>query len=350
MVTVTDRSVEFSVDDPEGTLRGVRLYQELFRPRIGPRFDRRGDRWRLSFPRPPADRMEYLLVVTRSDGTRAWVVDGTNPLRVEGVFGPKSVVELPGYAPPAWLDAPTPTSRRLPFDLRLGATPLPVVLWAPGGTDPEAVLPLLLVHDGPEYDTFARLLSFLAWGIARGDIPPLRAALLPPPAGRRDETYSANADYVRRFGELLQTLRWLAPHPADAAVAMGASLGALALLHVHWRLPHTFAGLFLQSGSFFRPRTDPQEQTFAYFDRVAAFVGEVLNTPRSPRTIPIRLTCGSVEENLANNRQVAAALDDLGHPVSLVTNRDGHSYTAWRDTFAPHLATFLAAVLGRVHA
>jgi enterochelin esterase-like enzyme len=42
-------------------------------------------------------------------------------------------------------------------------------------------------------------------------------------------------------------------------VGAGVSLGALAMLHAHYRFPELFAGLFLQSGSFFVPRFDAQE-------------------------------------------------------------------------------------------
>jgi enterochelin esterase family protein len=52
---------------------------------------------------------------------------------------------------------------------------------------------------------------------------------------------------------------------ASVRVGIGASLGALALLHAHLAAPAMFDGLFLQSGSFFRGRTDPQERGLARF-------------------------------------------------------------------------------------
>ena len=63
---------------------------------------------------------------------------------------------------------------------------------------------------------------------------------------------------------------------APRAGADGASLGALAALHVHWLHPAAVGGLFLQSGSFFRQRFDRQESGFERFRRIARFVGEVL--------------------------------------------------------------------------
>ena len=44
-----------------------------------------------------------------------------------------------------------------------------------------------------------------------------------------------------------------------APVGPVASLGGLAMLHAQRRFPDVFAGLFLQSGSFFMPRFDSQE-------------------------------------------------------------------------------------------
>ena len=346
MPAVTEHAVEFVVDDPDGRFRSVLLYQEVQRPRLGPAFHRRGTSWQLSLPRPPTDRLEYLLVREDTSGSQTFALDETNPLAVPGVFGPKSVVEFPGYRPPRFLEGPARASRRITFLLNVGEDVLPVVLWAPGDSDPEAALPLLVVHDGPEYDTYASLGRYLAWAVHGGHLPPLRAALVPPPPGRRDAAYSADETYARGLVRLVDVLRWLAPHPADAVIGMGASLGALALLHATWRSPRSFRGLVLQSGSFFRPRTDSQERGFAHFERISSFVGEVLNADAGVAQTAVLMTCGTVEENLANNRQVAAALEDLGHDVSFATFADAHAYVAWRDTFEDRVGPWLADVLG----
>ena len=67
---------------------------------------------------------------------------------------------------------------------------------------------------------------------------------------------------------------------------MGASLGALAMLHAHRRSPAAFGGLFLQSGSFFRPRFDAHEPGFPRFGRIARFVGARARGRASPRADP----------------------------------------------------------------
>ncbi len=106
-------------------------------------------------------------------------------------------------------------------------------LWSAADTDPAEPLPLLLVHDGPEYAEYCSLLRLLDHLVAFGEVPPFRAALLPPP-GNRNETYSASARYARTLvGEWLPALRPYTGRP----LGLGASLGALAWLHAHWAYP-----------------------------------------------------------------------------------------------------------------
>jgi enterochelin esterase family protein len=53
------------------------------------------------------------------------------------------------------------------------------------------------------------------------------------------------------------------------------------------------------------------------------------------------MTCGLAEENLDNNRLMAATLAGLGHRVTLTEVPDAHTFTGWRDAFDPHLADLL---------
>ena len=72
--------------------------------------------------------------------------------------------------------------------------------WSPGDADDGEPLPLIVAHDGPEYDTQARLTQYLAAGVTSGRLPRLRAALLAPGSPgqiQRDQWYSASASYTR---------------------------------------------------------------------------------------------------------------------------------------------------------
>src|SRR5207244_9697216 len=106
-------------------------------------------------------------------------------------------------------------------------------------------------------------------------------------------------------------------------VGIGASLGALALLHAHRVEPRTFAGLFLQSGSYFRRRTDRQESGFGRFGRIERFVGTVLNGRGELRPVTTTITCALDEENYGNNAAVARALAEQGYPVDFHAARGG---------------------------
>ena len=51
--------------------------------------------------------------------------------------------------------------------------------------------------------------------------------------------------------------------------------------------------------------------------------------------LTVGMSCGALEENAANNRDMAAALRRAGHDVTLREVPDLHNYTAWRDAPRP---------------
>ena len=340
-----DVSVTFVVADPEGTLAGVHLLQEVVTTGQLD-FSRAEAGWRLVRDRPPVHRLEYLLELRYADGGTKVVTDPANPRQVAGAFGPKSVVEFPGYAPPAWLSAPGPpqddTSAELEVPVPDGDAMISVRIWQPAGVGPDTPLPLLVVHDGPEYAALASLTHYLAAGVAGGWLPRLRAALLAP--GPRNNWYSANPRYSRALCRVV--LPSLADRlPTTVRVGMGTSLGALAMLHAHCRYPESFGALFLQSASFFTQVLDSQERRFPYFRRITRFTAQVHDGTLPGRRIPVALTCGTVEENAANNRRMAGTLAVHGYPTDLSEVADAHNYTAWRDALDPYLTRLLQQVL-----
>jgi enterochelin esterase-like enzyme len=210
-------------------------------------------------------------------------------------------------------------------------------IWSPAAADDP--LPLLVAHDGPEYDTLAFLTRYAGAMIAAGTLPPFHVAMLAP--GPRDEWYSASALYARAlYVDVVPALRE-AVAVTSPVVGMGASLGALAMLHGHARRG-VFAGLFLQSGSFFVPRHDAHESRFPRYRRVVRVVRELTRDAGPP--VPATLTCGIAEENLANNRLMARALAAQGFRVALHEVPDMHNFTGWRDALHPHLTRLLARV------
>src|SRR5438876_3207330 len=198
----------------------------------------------------------------------------------------------------------------------------PHTVGRPGAGEPG---PLLVVLDGPDYARRASLLRLLRRLVDEDRVPAHRVALVR--SEDRFETYSASVPYAKA---LTAALDELTGRGRGRRVGLGSSLGGLALLHAHRLEPRAFSGLFLQSGSFFRRRTDPQESPFARFSRVDRFVGTVLNARDGGRPVPTTLTCGLDEENYACNAAVAQALSAQGYAVHFHAARGAHDWSTWR--------------------
>jgi enterochelin esterase-like enzyme len=247
----------------------------------------------------------------------------------------------PSYRPPAWLEYPAVTGTLEELGVRVLGREILVGIWSP--TDGE--LPLLVAHDGPEYDALAALRRYAGAMIERGVLAPFRVALLPP--DDRDEWYSASAVYGRALSSrILPALRGEIA-VAGLPVGMGASLGALAMLQAQRSWPGTLAGLFMQSGSFFVPRFDRHESGFSRYGRITRFVGGVLRARWHAEPVPAIMTCGAKEENVHNNRLMCSSLAAQEYCVSLHEVPDLHNYAGWRDALDPYLTRLLTRLWPR---
>jgi enterochelin esterase family protein len=329
--------VALRIPDPDGRYTAVRLSSDIG----GPAFERDDDAWVLELDLPDVLRLEYKLEVTHRDGGSEWICDPGNPKQAPGAFGEKSVLELPGYSAPAWLEADGVEGRYDEAPVRgrgLGAY-VGVRVWSPADVEPGRPLRMLLANDGPEYDALSQLTRYSAAMIAAGELPPHRVALLAP--GDRNQWYSASAAYARVLAhDIVPTLR-SAFGIVGAPAAMGASLGGLAMLHAPRRFPRAIGALFLQSGSFFIPRYDAHESGFGRYARIIRFVRETLRDGQYAMPVPTTITVGRAEENAHNNREMARALAAQGYDVSLEEVLDLHNYVGWRDAFDPHLTALL---------
>ncbi|MBP6995152.1 MAG: hypothetical protein KBB39_03310 [Phycicoccus sp.] len=338
-----DESVHFRFPADDASVTGVRLEADRAVP--GPRdFRRDDDGWILRVPRPEVQRLEYRLEVARGMSHET-ILDPTNAVMVRAVFGDRSVLELPGYQPPWWISALAGAgrSRELLLPGEHGEQ-LPVTMWSPEHADDDEALPLLLVHDGPEYDQLASITRYSAALIEAGQLPPHRLALAHPVL--RDAWYSGSPRYLRsmaaagldRIGE---------SYPVRGpVVVMGASLGGLTALLLGLAGAPRIGGVFAQSGSFFQPRTDGTESGYRWFDRITELVRQILDARYTDHPLRVGMTCGVLEENAANNRRMATALTKAGHQVTYAEVADLHNYTAWRDALDPHLTQVLRDVWG----
>lgn len=305
-------------------------------------FIREGASWVLDLPRPPLDRLEYRYAVS-SGGAVSLLLDPGNPTTVSTAFGDRSVFEMPGYSAPPWLSAPT-RGGRLETMALAGETDdeVPLTMWCPNGLPDDKAAPLLLVHDGPEYDLLASITTYAGALVEDGRLPVHRVALVHPVV--RDAWYSGSPQYLRTIADA--GLDRIAERYAvrDPVVVMGASLGGLTAVLLGLLGSPRVGGVFSQSGSFFQVRHDGAESDYRYFGRISRLVQSVLDTRHTEHPITVGMTCGGLEENVANNRDMAAALSRAGHDVRYREVADLHNYTAWRDALDPGLTEVLQTV------
>lgn len=335
---VVDGHLVLTVADPHHDLREVELScDDAIATRH--RFRRTRGGWQLRLALPDVARLEYRLVVTDEDGNTDVMVDPANDHSVATAFGQRSVVQLPGYTAPWWLDhEPTPARRSHAKVPSIVGT-IPVTTWHPDVLADTDTAPLLVVHDGPEYDRLADLGRWAGVMVAEGRLPAFRMALLQPL--HRDAWYAADPRWPRAVDQVLGMLS--RSFPSSARAVMGASLGGLAALQVAVARPTTFGAVFTQSGSFFRPDLDPQESAHPRFDEITTWVAEAGSRAREIPRMAVGMTCGRHEENHANNEAMRDVLAAAGHEVTFRSLADLHNYTAWRDGLSPTLADLLAA-------
>jgi enterochelin esterase-like enzyme len=332
-----------TLPDEDARYRAVWLETDLPLPDEQRAFAREDGAWVLRLPDElHVTRLEYMLGV-QDDESGDWdtIANPEADAVVTGVFGDKSVALAEDYADPWWLgrDGIEGELHDEPLHSRALKADVSVLVWTPAGVAPDEPLPLLVANDGPEYDALGCLTRYAAVLIGDDELPAFRIALLAP--GPRDTWYSCSPQYARAL------CTEVIPHVANSyalrgrAVGMGASLGALSMLHAQRRHPGTFSGLFLQSGSFFVPRFDAHEREFPHYQRVVRFSRAVLRATSHGETLPVTLTCGAEEENIRNNRLICTALRGQGYETELAELGDTHNYTAWRDAFDPHLTDLL---------
>lgn len=309
--------LRFRLPDAGRGLAGVTVHTSVFRDRLV--FRPVSGSWELDHRRPPVNRLDYHLELLHTDGRRE---------------SERGELRCHDYREPDWLALP-----RAPGRWRRLAMPgghESVRIWSPE----TATDRILMAHDGPEYGRDGGLHAFTAAAIADGRIPPYHLVLMPPE--NRDAAYSASPAHARFLArEALPRIR--ARLGGKRVVGAGVSLGALAMLHAQRSFPEMFAGVFLQSGSYFQPRYDRQESAFRHWPRIVRFVHRVRRSRTGP-AIPATLTCGAAEDNLPNNRDMADALRKQGYPVTFAENPDAHTWTGWRDALHPHLTDLLRRV------
>ena len=176
---VSSDPLTFRVADPDGRYAAVRLCSDLHaRRRASAATATTGS----STVEAPVARLEYQLELEHADGTTETVLDPENPHRAPG-----RVRREVGHARRRLRAARVARGRRRRGRGRGAVDPGARARHehARCGCGTAAAAPLLVAHDGPEYDALAGLTRYCGAMIAAGELPPHRVALLAPGAARR---------------------------------------------------------------------------------------------------------------------------------------------------------------------
>lgn len=278
-------------------------------------------------------RFEYKLNIAHSD-QEEWILDPLNPARAGDPFGENSVCRTWGYARPHWSKpsgAPAGRIEQIRVESPTFGQTRHEQVYLPASYSPGNTYPLVVIHDGADFMTYADLSVSLDNLIAAGDISPVVVALVQTgdrmgeyPKGRRHARYLVN--------ELLPVLsnEYAISDRARDRVLLGASLGAVASLSAAFRYPGVFGGLVLKSGSFILDPAKLKQREHPVFHHVARLVQAFQRSPNLPSTRAF-VSTGELEGLADENRAIATFLQERGVDVLFQSAWDGHHWHNWRD-------------------
>ena len=287
----------------------------------------------LTIDLPKAARVEYKLCVTKGDN-RYWMRDPLNPDRAFDPFGSNSVCGMPGYSDPEWskTDPQTRGGSLESFVIPAGSygDDREIQVYLPREYRPEKSYPLLICHDGRDYQRFSSIITVLDNLIYRHEVMPIIVAFTN--GVQRNIEYGANpqqADFIVK--DVLPALesRYKISKGAHNRGLMGASFGGVTSLYTAWKYPGIFHKMLLQSGSF--AFTDIGEHGRGeLWDPVVEFVNALREDPSSIKG-RMFMSCGTFEGLIYYNRSLAPIFKENGVELRYVESQDGHNWINWRD-------------------
>lgn len=289
--------------------------------------------WLLRLPVKDDGRFEYKLAIL-INGEEHWMLDPLNQAKAGDPFGENSVCKTFGYTRPAWSKpqgAPEGDIRPLAINSSVFGETREEFVYLPAGYSEDCLHPLVIIHDGADFITYADLKVSLDNLIASGAIPPIVAALVQT----RDRTgeYARGRRHARYLvNDLLPELenQYRLSEHAEDRILLGASLGAVASLATVFRYPGVFGGVLLHSGSFILDDQKLQGRPHPVFRRVARLVNAFRRAPNLPQ-MRAYVSTGELEGLASENQALATLLQDSGVNVLFKSAWDGHHWHNWRN-------------------
>lgn len=200
-------------------------------------------------------------------------------------------------------------------------------------------LPVLLLHDGPDYFFLGRLVTQANQLMIDQRLRPFISIALPVEKEHRVAEYSPRGRDFHAYQyflieELFPLLK--AKHPVSSNykdwVIGGASLGATASLHFALTYPQYCQAILCQSGAFL-PQTIEliaQQKRLSSL-RVYQSIGQ------SETAVPTHM---GLADLLTRNRQIAQALQEKQASIRYIEREGGHTWGLWQRDLPEALMTF----------
>jgi enterochelin esterase-like enzyme len=289
--------------------------------------------WIFSADLPADARLEYVLEIDGGEG----IPDPLNPQEEVGGLGTKSVVTMPGYTPPAYLQQqPGTPIGRLSHNQAIHSQALGYAVhyrvYTPAGYAKLERLPVLYVTDGQDFLAFGKMRTALDNLIAGGSVCPIIVVFIDPRdthsgENLREIQFLNNPAYHEFIAsELVPAVdrAYRSEPSAVARVIMGASYGgthAASFILAHHR---SFGGAAMLSPAFW------------YND--AGLIEEF----RALNKLPLNLyiSTGTFNDTEVHARMMRDVLVKKGYELRYTETNEGHSYATWRGRFGELLAYF----------
>ncbi|MFT5045293.1 MAG: enterochelin esterase-like enzyme [Porticoccaceae bacterium] len=293
--------------------------------------------WLLRLAVQDNGRFEYKLC-TLNSGHEEWILDPLNRSRAGDPFGDNSVCKTFGYERPEWTREQNSAEGQIkPLSVNSGVfqETRNEQVYLPAEYDAQMhtnkAYPLVVIHDGADFVTYADLQVSLDNLIASGAIPAIIVALVQT----RDRLgeYSRGRRHARYLiNDLLPTLQqhYHLSERAEDRVLLGASLGAVASLATVFRYPGVFGGVVLHSGSFILDERKLRGRSHPVFQRVARLVSAFKRAPNMPE-IRAFVSSGELEGLASESAALAELLKQNGVSVQFKSAWDGHHWHNWRN-------------------
>lgn len=204
-----------------------------------------------------------------------------------------------------------------------------ILLYLPPGHEGLTALPILVLHDGPDYFNLGRIVTQATPMIEAGELQPFVIVAIPVNKQCRTDEYSPTGDrqslHIRMvIEELLPFIRERYPvsKEREGLVIGGSSLGGTVSLHLALQHPTVCSQVLSQSGAFMQQTIDEvmRQPTLSHL-RVYQSIG-LSETAVSTQMGTLDL--------VARNREMRQHLMEKGAQVAYYEEEGDHTWGFWQ--------------------